>query len=921
MKEIIEWEITPNALTPIPSEQSENFSTPDFVFEPEYKTEETQMVKISKINDGIYLGDKFLSQNPNFMIPYKISHIINVSGEKFNFKNEDISYQILNITWEESPNQVLLDKEDSISSEIQNFIDDCVETGEGLLIYSIKGQDRVCVIVLIYFMRKYNWSLQKGIDFLKVVKPDMHIPQFFINQLENYGIKLSNNKNKEKSDKWINAVLKDNYEAIITNTFINGYLIKTLPVKMCNNFHNKNLHVGWADNNPYNYETFLTCYNFQNDLYYKKDVEDIISHKKFKPIKSCIKRYMTSNYKVKKITEPLSTNKNIERENNAQFNINNEIVLNTSIKKEIKIIKKSNDAGQTTKPVYNTHSLNYDNLVKNSNSTIIEKNNNISDKNINNKKINKANRIKGANRILSIKKQTNNDSEFNTITKCLIKNDMNNKIILNPNNKNVVNQQITQNNKINNNSSILSSYNAKIIKNNDKPITNINVNINEDNNLNSYNTNKNKNIDLNINKNIGFFNNALNNMKNNSNNNIKNDDIIKTNNLIQQSVNNKINVNGAGDSNQNYNITLMNNNNSKNLKNNNLKKLKRQKSQPLPNQIIININKEIINNNIQNKTIQYNRIKDENLQTPKTITTKKEISLHQPLAISQTLQIESQNYFRRLQIIPIRPRSPQPNQRISSLQPNITNSSQIIQSNLIPKISINANNNNSLQSHMILNINDSYQFNQRFKEDASAAMKSHYRQTRNNDILGNYNGRQTWNTISSKFNNKFSKNLENFAINNYIMSEQSIIVNKIQNETKNVNQNSKSFIAKKIPHDRNKLKNYQFNNFNINNSIDKGFFYYNTMKISQMKTRLIDNWMDTYDNNNTTYYNLINNTTNEDSNYRLDQREKRPSAPPRNESSLYRNWNYCSFTGFSDINFESGILKKKIASSNNLIKL
>ena len=410
-------------------------------------------------------------------------------------------------------------------------------------------------------------------------------------------------------------------------------------------------------------------------------------------------------------------------------------------------------------------------------------------------------------------------------------------------------------------------------------------------------------------------------MKNNSNNNIKNDDIIKTNNLIQQSVNNKINVNKASNSNQNYNITPMNNNNSKNLKNNNLKKLKRQKSQPLPNQIIININKEIINNNIQNKTIQYNRIKDENLQTPKTLTTKKEISLHQPLAISQTLQIESQNYFRRLQIIPIRPRSPQPNQRISSLQHNITNSSQIIQSNLIPKISINANNNNSLQSHMILNINDSYQFNQRFKEDASAAMKIHYRQTRNNDILGNYTGRQTWNTISSKFNNKFSKNLENFANNNYIMSEQSIIVNKIQNETKNVNQNSKSFIAKKIPHDRNKLKNYQFNNFNINNSIDKGFFYYNTMKISQMKTRLINNWMDTYDNNNTTYYNLINNTTNEDSNYRIDQREKRPSAPARNESSLYRNGNYCSFTGFSDINFESGILKKKIASSNNLIKL
>ena len=72
MSEINEDEIAPGALTTTPQEQLENLPSQQIIYlqseeQSENPSEETEMVKISKIYEGIYLGDKFLSQNPNFV--------------------------------------------------------------------------------------------------------------------------------------------------------------------------------------------------------------------------------------------------------------------------------------------------------------------------------------------------------------------------------------------------------------------------------------------------------------------------------------------------------------------------------------------------------------------------------------------------------------------------------------------------------------------------------------------------------------------------------------------------------------------------------------------------------------------------------------------------------------------------------------
>ena len=893
MSEINEEEIAPGALTSTPQEQLENLPSQQIIYlqseeQLENSSEETEMVKISKIYEGIYLGDKFLSQNPNFMIPYKITHIINVSGEKFTFQNEEISYQILNITWEESPNQVLLDKEDSISSEIQIFIDDCVNSGGGLLIYSIKGKNRACIIVLIYLMRKYNWSLEKGLEFLKAKKPDMQISDFFLDQLADYEKKLLNNNNKI-SDKWINVNIKDNYEAILTNTFINGFLIKTFPTKICAGFPKKNLHVGWGDNNPYNYETYLTCYNFQDDLYFKKDVKDILSHKIIKPMKSCIKKYMVRGYTVQKITEPSRTNKNIEEKNHVQLKSNNKIILNNGNQNDINNIRKMNFEGQINNVVSDSNSLIFDNIVKKNNSTVIKKNN---IKNINNKIISKVNRIKGANKILSIRKQISFDSEQEKKINSLIKNDMDNKIILNFNKNNDIidGQKTTQNIKINNNyllpinnGSIIKNYKNAVINKSNSPI---------------------------INRNISVTMQIPNKMNNSINYNIKNDSIIKFDNPIQQYVQKK-NINNVTNNKQNYHYSPVNNNRLNMLNNNNLKKIEPQRFQSPPNQIIINVNEKIINNTIQNNTIQNNIIlnnfiqnnsqiknnnrTNQNQQIPKPVTMKKKIPIQQTSNFSPNPRMQSQKNLRHLQMI--RPMSPQLNQKIEILQTQ--NSSQIIHPNLGHKNSFNGNSNNSFQNQIIIN-NNNNQVN--FKEDVSEVMRDYSLQTKNNNILNDVIGRQTWSGASSKLNNKLAKNFENFVNNNYSMPEQSIIINKNQNVVNN--ESIKTYVVKKIPHDKINTKNYQINNFNINDNVDKGYYNHNTMKNTSIKARLFNNWMNRYDNNNNlVYYNINSNKVNEDINYGMDNKknftfneftEKRPSAPAQDkiENSNYKNGMY-----------------------------
>jgi hypothetical protein len=112
------------------------------------------IVNITKIRDGFFLGDEATAANLDVIIQFKITHMINSAGTQIINAWEGIGLKYLTLNWSENPNQNLFDQRDEIANRIVSFIDDSFKTGEGILIHSLRGQNRACIVILIYLIRK-----------------------------------------------------------------------------------------------------------------------------------------------------------------------------------------------------------------------------------------------------------------------------------------------------------------------------------------------------------------------------------------------------------------------------------------------------------------------------------------------------------------------------------------------------------------------------------------------------------------------------------------------------------------------------------------------------------------------------------------------------------------------------------------------
>ena len=276
----------------------------------------TDMVNIAKIIDGIFLGDVIAGTTLDIIFEFKISHMINTASNQIPSQFTSIGVKYLNLNWPENPSLNIPLIKDEIANKIMNYIDNCLKNGDGLMIYSMKGQNRCCAVILIYLMKKYFWSLEKSKQFLLSKKPDMKLSKNFSEQLNNYQIHLHKLfPNRKRSINWSEENIKDNDEMLMRNTYINDVVLsKKKSLVSENKVKNSERHVGWADDNKNeNNEKKLVNYDIENDLYFKKKVKDITSHLNItKELKSIIK--------------------NVENEDKNENNNKNELCLEESIK-------------------------------------------------------------------------------------------------------------------------------------------------------------------------------------------------------------------------------------------------------------------------------------------------------------------------------------------------------------------------------------------------------------------------------------------------------------------------------------------------------------------------------------------------------------------------------------------------------------
>ena len=183
----------------------------------------TEVLNIAKIKEGFYVGDKISAISIDVIIQFKITHMINATGNQIMNQWGSIGISYLTLKWEESPNQILFDSQDEIANRIVEFIDNSyLGKGEGLLAHSFRGQNRVCIVVLIYLMKKYKWSLKKSFEYLKSKKQDVDIPDYFFLQLQHFENRLKQRGELTRDIPWEYANLVDPEEKLLRNTYLNG---------------------------------------------------------------------------------------------------------------------------------------------------------------------------------------------------------------------------------------------------------------------------------------------------------------------------------------------------------------------------------------------------------------------------------------------------------------------------------------------------------------------------------------------------------------------------------------------------------------------------------------------------------------------------------------------------------------------------
>ena len=529
----------------------------------------TEILNISKVKEGFYIGDKMSAICIEVIIQFKITHILNTTGTQIMNNWESIGVKYLTLNWTENENQILFDNKDEISNKIVEFIDKGIEEGEGLLAHSFKGQNRVCIVVIIYLMKKYRWSLNKSMEYLKSKKKDVDITPYFYKQLSNLEKRLlKRNEINIKDIPWEFSNLKNPEEKLLRNTYMNGL---QQPISVAfneDNYKSNKKHIRWKD--EINNEK-IEIIDLKNDLLLKTNIKEVISHKNVFPKKTCIK---VSQFYL----------------NNCILNSNNILTNNKS--NIINAIKSNEDKKENV----NNNFINYNNNINRNNffnvssNKKVNYNNNISDnkhivqskqivpekqskapkdfidyKNIiNNKKIifglncNENNNILNDNKYIEHKFKNKNKLQMNLPTTFDTPNyrkygkSSDGKKFINDY-SNINNQMMNYNNinLINNNKKLKDNNNAynldfQIEKKISKDALYYSNKIGKilSNNINNYyiinepekNNNKINKINQNKNDQLGMINNNDNNIMNNNNmnNNI--------NNIIIHNINNNINI-------------------------------------------------------------------------------------------------------------------------------------------------------------------------------------------------------------------------------------------------------------------------------------------------------------------------------------------------------------------------------------------
>jgi hypothetical protein len=161
--------------------------------------------------------------------------VINCAGTQVPNHWESIGVKYLTYFWADQEGQVILDTKGQIANECYEFIIKAFDSGDSVLIHSVKGQNRAFTITAMWIMRRYQWRLPKTLEFLKSRRPNLEIRSNFILQLTAYENRLLAQGLGPKTSTWDevteHSIYFENEELLLCNTYLNARMgpIAALP--------------------------------------------------------------------------------------------------------------------------------------------------------------------------------------------------------------------------------------------------------------------------------------------------------------------------------------------------------------------------------------------------------------------------------------------------------------------------------------------------------------------------------------------------------------------------------------------------------------------------------------------------------------------------------------------------------------------
>lgn len=185
-------------------------------------------INANKIIDGLFIGNQDSAQDLEFLLSIKCKYVINCAGSSVPNIFARFGIRYLTFRWFDSRNCTIFDAHAKIVHQIHRFIENAHKRGNTVLIHSVHGNNRSCLACAAYLMFKFQWSVQKCLEFVAYKRPETNPKAYFVKQLIKCAkhLKIIESKTATIEDRWCKSQFLTIEESVITNTFLNSHSIQ-----------------------------------------------------------------------------------------------------------------------------------------------------------------------------------------------------------------------------------------------------------------------------------------------------------------------------------------------------------------------------------------------------------------------------------------------------------------------------------------------------------------------------------------------------------------------------------------------------------------------------------------------------------------------------------------------------------------------